>query len=61
MNSLKGKNSVNLLYHAGSHDFSVKKFHELCDGLPNTLVIIRNDKDKVYGGYTPVPWGKSKF
>jgi hypothetical protein len=41
---IKGKSSVNLLYHAASHEFSTAKFHELCDGIPNTLVILRNDK-----------------
>lgn len=61
LNHLKNVRSVNLLFHATSHEFSVSKFHELCDGIPNTLVIIKNDQDKTYGGFTPMPWGKSKF
>lgn len=24
-------------------------------------MIIKNDQDKTYGGFTPMPWGKSKF
>lgn len=61
LNYLKDVVAVNLLYHAGSYNFSVTKFHDLCDGIPNTLVIIKNDREKVYGGFTPMPWGRSKF
>jgi hypothetical protein len=45
-----------LLYRASEHEFSVKKFHELCDGIANTLTVIKTEFDNKIGGFTPLKW-----
>ena len=45
-----------LLYRASENDYSVGKFHDKCDGVKNTLTLVRTQKDKVIGGFTPLPW-----
>ncbi|TNV76064.1 hypothetical protein FGO68_gene6633 [Halteria grandinella] len=32
------------------------KFHEKCDGIPNTLCILKTQCSRVFGGYTEAPW-----
>ena len=32
--------SFKLLYRASEHNFDAKQFHESCDGVPNTLVLV---------------------
>ena len=44
------------MYVASLNNFSAERFHACCDGKPNTLVVIKNSKDKVYGGYCPCSW-----
>lgn len=44
------------LYRASVYDFSAEKFHELCDGIPNTLVLVKNSKGSICGGFTPLAW-----
>jgi hypothetical protein len=48
--------SFELLYRASEHNFDIKKFHEKCDSVPNTLVLIETEFGRVLGGYTPIPW-----
>ncbi len=45
-----------LLYRASDNDFCVKKFHEKCDGIPNTLTVIWTEFGKKIGGFTPLKW-----
>ncbi|EXX65416.1 uncharacterized protein OCT59_025346 [Rhizophagus irregularis] len=42
----------------GSRDgFTPKKFHELCDGIPNTVTFIKvNETEEILGGYNPLEW-----
>jgi hypothetical protein len=41
----------------GSHDgFHKRAFHARCDGHGNTLLIIRDRGDNIFGAYTPVVW-----
>ncbi len=47
---------VKLLYRASDHGFCVKKFHEKCDGISNTLTVVRTEFDKKIGGFTPLKW-----
>lgn len=48
------------LFRASENGFSALKFHEICDNIPNTMVLVKTEFDKVIGGYTPVPWNSSK-
>ncbi|CAB4412213.1 unnamed protein product [Rhizophagus irregularis] len=42
----------------GSRDgFTPKKFHELCDGKPNTVTFIKvKETGEIIGGYNPITW-----
>ena len=46
----------NLLYRASLHGFTADAFHEKCNGLPNTITIIKNNFDYVFGGFTTASW-----
>jgi hypothetical protein len=42
---------------AGSHDgFTAQEFHLRCDGRANTLTLIVDTDENVFGGFTPVKW-----
>ncbi|GES84534.1 hypothetical protein GLOIN_2v1868421 [Rhizophagus clarus] len=45
----------------GSRDgFTPSKFHELCDGKPNTITFIKiKDSQEIIGGYNPLKWESS--
>ena len=45
------------LFKASNHDFSAAAFHEKCDGIEDTLVAIRMENGKIFGGFTHYPWG----
>ena len=45
-----------LLYRASEDGFSSTKFHEKCDGIKNTLTIIKSTYDDIFGGYTGAAW-----
>ena len=46
----------NLLYRASSDGFSASSFHSKCEGIKNTLTIIKSINGNIFGGYTVVPW-----
>lgn len=48
-----------LIYRASEDGFSSEMFHSKCDGLPNTLTVIKSKRDCIFGGYTSVPWSTS--
>lgn len=48
--------ALRLLYRASQNKFSAKKFHELCDNIPNTFVLVKNSNNFIYGGFTPCLW-----
>ena len=57
INAWVGKKcKYSLLYKASSHNFSTKKFHELCDSKAPTLTIVKTNYGKIIGGYTPLAW-----
>ena len=31
-------------------------FHSKCDNIPNTLVLIKSEGKRRFGGFTPIPW-----
>ena len=35
-------------------------FKEICQGRSPTLLLVKSDKDFVFGGYTPCKWLKTK-
>ncbi|KAK8793400.1 hypothetical protein WA158_004759 [Blastocystis sp. Blastoise] len=49
-----------LLYRASDHDYSVQKFHELCDNKGETVTLVKhighNKCINIFGGYTDQSW-----
>ena len=54
---LKKRNiKYKLLYKASVDGDLCTKFHEKCDKIPNTLVLIKASGDKRFGGFTTLTW-----
>jgi len=47
---------ASLLFRASKDGFSAKQFHHLCDQKGPTLSLIKNDKGRIFGGFSSVPW-----
>jgi hypothetical protein len=47
---------LKLLYRASDNYFSVRKFHEKCNGVSNTILFVKTEFGKKIGGYTPLKW-----
>lgn len=45
-----------LLFRGSEFGFRADKFHQRCDGKPNTFTIIRTEFGKNIAGFTPVEW-----
>lgn len=51
-----------LLYRM-SRDGDISVFHQLCDGKGPTIAVFQTDSNKIFGGFTDIPWaseGKAK-
>ncbi len=48
-----------LLYRATRDGFSSQAFHSKCDGKENTITIIKNNLNNVFGGYASSAWNCS--
>ena len=49
----------NLLYRATRDGFTAQAFHSRCDGKTNTITIIKNNLNYVFGGYSSESWDSS--
>ena len=47
---------IKKLYQATKDGGDSKIFHLKCDNIPNTLVLIKSQGQKRFGGFTPIPW-----
>lgn len=48
--------TAELLYCSEIHERNPKTFHEKCDDIPNTLIIVKSDTEKRFGGFTKLTW-----
>ncbi len=48
-----------LLYRATRDGFTSQAFHSKCDGIGNTITIIKNNLNYVFGGYASSAWNSS--
>lgn len=48
---------VKLLYNPTRDGWTVQRFHQLCDGKPNTLVLVESGAF-VFGGFNPLRWNE---
>ena len=58
-NFIDGLKKCKLLYRASRDGFRAANFHAKCDGVPNTLTIIKTTQGYVFGGYTTISWDQS--
>ena len=47
---------IKKLYQATIDGGESFNFHKKCDNIPNTLVFIKSDGHRRFGGFTPIPW-----
>ena len=48
-----------LLYQASRDGFCSEDFHKRCDGKKNTVTLIKDTNDRIFGGFTDAEWDKS--
>jgi len=49
---------MELIYRGTRDGTSNNDFHNKCDNKGESIILIKNDKDNIFGGYTSYPWGK---
>ena len=47
---------LNKIYQATIDGGKPINFHNKCNNIPNTLVVIKSEENKRFGGFTPIPW-----
>ena len=47
---------IQKLYQATRDGGDPINFHLKCDNIPNTLVLIKSEGNRRFGGFTPIPW-----
>ena len=47
---------IKKLYQATVDGGDTINFHNKCDNIPNTLVLIKSEGHRRFGGFTPIPW-----
>ena len=57
--SLNKPKELKLLFRASDHEFKAAAFHQKCDNIANTLVVIRTQFEKTIAGFTPYPWNQT--
>ena len=48
-----------LLYKATRDGFQPSAFHSRCDNMANTVTVISNNLNHVFGGFTPAKWNSN--
>ena len=51
---------IKKLYQATVDGGDIDIFHNKCDDIPNTLVLIKSEGKFRFGGFTPIPWKSTK-
>ena len=54
------KTPLKLCYRASLHGQSSAKFHQMCDGKANTVVLVKAE-NWIFGGYTDQAWDRKNF
>ena len=52
---------IKKLYQAKNDGGDPKYFHKNCDNIPNTLVLIKSQGNRRFGGFTPIPWKSERI
>ena len=56
--SLNKPKELKLLFRASDHEFKAAAFHQKCDNIANTLVVIRTQFEKTIAGFSPYTWNQ---
>ena len=48
--------SIKKLYQATEDGGDSEIFHKKCDNIPNTLILIKSEGHRRFGGFTPISW-----
>jgi hypothetical protein len=56
---IKSFEKWSLLYRGSSDGFSCSSFHDNCDNIPKTLILITTTNSNIFGGYTEATWDRS--
>jgi hypothetical protein len=56
LNRMIQHSNENLLYRGSRDGFSASAFHSRCDGQANTITIVKDEFNYVFGGFTAAPW-----
>ena len=51
---------MKLIYRGTRDGSSSNDFHNKCDNQGATIILFKNEKDNIFGGYTSCPWGKDE-
>ena len=51
---------IKKLYQATIDGSSAENFHYKCDNIPNTLVLVKSEGPRRFGGFTPIPWASEE-
>ena len=47
---------IKKLYQATIDGGDSKYFHSICDNILNTLILVKLENNRRFGGFTPIPW-----
>ena len=47
---------LNKIYQATIDGGKPINFHNKCNSIPNTLIVIKSEENKRFGGFTSIPW-----
>ena len=56
LNQMTNIKAIRLLYRATRDGFTHSAFHSKCDGKANTITIVKNNLNYVFGGYASKAW-----
>ena len=53
------KKRIEMIFRASENGFKAEKFHQFCDGKSPTIVLIKSNYGKIFGGYTKSKWSSN--
>jgi hypothetical protein len=56
---LNNPKRIELIFRGSEHEFKAEAFHERCDGITDTLTLVRTEFGKTIGGFTNYAWDSS--
>ena len=57
---LFNKKKTELIFRGSEHGFKADKFHQFCDGKYPTLILVKSNFGKIFGGYTKCKWNSNE-